>query len=391
VVNAALIPTLPRSAYVDEGVWQAERERIFARQWVLVGRDADIAATGDFLSVDVAGESVIVVRRDGGDLGAFYNVCRHRGAELVATCGPDACARGSFGGVIRCPYHSWTYGLDGTLRRTPFMPTPVMRVDEPITLHPVGVDTWGGFVFVNLTPSEAGPLLDQLGAMVERVRRYPVDELRSGVTFTYDVACNWKVIVENYNECYHCAPVHPELCDLVPAFRRGGADLEWVDGIPLREGAWTFTSSGTSQRAPFAGLDAAERERHKGELVYPNLLLSMSAEHVAAYNLQPRGPASTRVVCDLLFHPDEIARPTFDPSDASELWDLVNRQDWSICESVQRGMSSRAWTGGTFAPMEDESADISRWYLKAMTTAIEHDDEHDDGHDDGHDGRRGDG
>jgi Rieske 2Fe-2S family protein len=173
--------------------------------------------------------------------------------------------------------------------------------------------------------------------------------------------------------------VHPELCDLVPAFRRGGADLGWVDGIPLREGAWTFTSSGTSQRAPFAGLDAAERERHKGELVYPNLLLSMSAEHVAAYNLQPRGPASTRVVCDLLFHPDEIARPTFDPSDASELWDLVNRQDWSICESVQRGMSSRAWTGGTFAPMEDESADISRWYLKAMTTAT--------GHDDGQDGR----
>jgi Rieske 2Fe-2S family protein len=391
VVNAALIPTLPRSAYVDEGVWQAERERIFARQWVLVGRDAEIAATGDFLSVDVAGESVIVVRRDGGDLGAFYNVCRHRGAELVATCGPDACARGSFGGVIRCPYHSWTYGLDGTLRRTPFMSTPVMRVDEPITLHPVGVDTWGGFVFVNLTPSEAGPLLDQLGAMVERVRRYPVAELRSGVTFTYDVACNWKVIAENYNECYHCAPVHPELCDLVPAFRRGGTDLEWVDGIPLRDGAWTFTSSGTSQRAPFAGLDAAERERHKGELVYPNLLLSMSAEHVAAYNLQPRGPASTRVVCDLLFHPDEIARPTFDPSDASELWDLVNRQDWSICESVQRGMSSRAWTGGTFAPMEDESADISRWYLKAMTTATGDDHGHDDGQDDRHDGRRGDG
>ena len=112
-----------------------------------------------------------------------------------------------------------------------------------------------------------------------------------GATFTYDVACNWKVIAENYNECYHCAPVHPELCDLVPAFRRGGAELGWVDGIPHREGAWTFTSTGTSQRAPFEGLDDAERQRHKGELVYPNLLLSLSAEHVAAYNLQPRGPA----------------------------------------------------------------------------------------------------
>jgi Rieske 2Fe-2S family protein len=357
-VNRGLVPTLPRSAYVDEAAWQAERERIFARQWVLVGREADVTRPGDFVRVDVAGESVIVVRRDDGALGAFYNVCRHRGAELVDTCGAS---RGSFGALIRCPYHSWTYGLDGALRRTPFM-----EIDEPIALHPVAVDTWGGFVFVHLMPAEACALLDQLGPMVGRVRRYPLAALRSGATFTYDVACNWKVIAENYNECYHCGPVHPELCDLVPAFRRGGAELEWVDGIPLREGAWTFTFSGTTERAPFAGLDAAERERHKGELIYPNLLLSLSAEHVAAYILQPQGPADTRVVCDLLFHPDEIARPTFDPSDAGGFWDLVNRQDWAICESVQRGMSSRAWTGGTYAPMEDESADISRWYTTSM-------------------------
>jgi glycine betaine catabolism A len=370
-LNGALVPTLPRSAYVDEGAWQVERERIFARQWVLVGRESDLVSVGDFLRTDVAGESVIVVRRDDGELGAFYNVCRHRGAELVDTCGV---ASGSFGALIRCPYHSWTYGLDGALRRTPFMEIPVVdnpSIDAsvPVALHPVGVDTWGGFVFVHLTPAQARPLLDQLGAMVDRVRRYPLAELRSGATFTYDVACNWKVIAENYNECYHCAPVHPELCDLVPAFRRGGVELEWVDGIPMREGAWTFTSDGTSQRAPFEGLDAAERQRHKGELVYPNLLLSMSAEHVAAYNLQPRGPASTHVACDLLFHPDEIARATFDPSDAGDLWDIVNRQDWRICESVQRGMSSRAWTGGWFAPMEDESADISRWYLASMSAA----------------------
>jgi glycine betaine catabolism A len=362
-VNGALVPTLPRSAYVDEGAWQVERERIFARQWVLAGRESDIAAAGDYLRIDVAGESVIVVRRDDGELGAFYNVCRHRGAELVDTCGAR---RGSFGPLIRCPYHSWTYGLDGALRRTPFMDVPVTANKDAIGLHPVGVDTWGGFVFVHLTPAQARPLLDQLGAMVDRVQRYPLAELRSGATFEYDVACNWKVIAENYNECYHCAPVHPELCDLVPAFRRGGAELGWVDGIPLREGAWTFTSSGSSDRAPFQGLDAAERERHKGELVYPNLLLSLSAEHVAAYNLQPRGPAATHVVCDLLFHPDEIERAMFDPSDAGDLWDVVNRQDWRICESVQRGMSSRAWTGGWFAPMEDESADISRWYAASM-------------------------
>ena len=155
------------------------------------------------------------------------------------------------------------------------------------------------------------------------------------------MAANWKVLAENYNECYHCGPVHPELCALIPAFRHGGAGLEWEAGVPHREGAWTLTTTGTSARAPFPGLDDAERTRHKGELVYPNLLLSLAAEHVAAYSLRPRGPARTTVLCDLLFHPHEIASGRFDPSDAAELWDLVNRQDWAICESVQRGMSSR--------------------------------------------------
>ena len=364
-----MIPTLPRDVYVSAGVWAEERERIFAQQWVVVGRVDDVGGPGDYLRADVAGEQILVVRDDEGELNAFYNVCRHRGAELVDIGAPE---RGHLGPVIRCPYHQWTYGLDGWLRRRPFLPATGDDGDDgfdAIALHPVGVDTWGGFVFVHLSPPGATPLASQLGPVVERVRRYPLAELRRGVTFTYEVAANWKVLAENYNECYHCGPVHPELCELIPAFRRGGSGLEWEAGIPHRDGAWTLTTTGTSARAPFPDLDAAERSRHKGELVYPNLLLSLAAEHVTASSLRPRGLAHTTVVCDLLFHPDEIASSEFDPSDAAELWDLVNRQDWAICESVQRGMSSRAWQGGWFAPMEDESADISRWYLAAMGDA----------------------
>jgi Rieske 2Fe-2S family protein len=361
-----VIPTLPRDVYVSEVAWLEERERIFARQWVVVGRADDVDAPGDYLRTDVAGEQVLVVRDDGGELRAFYNVCRHRGAELVDIGAPE---RGHLGPVIRCPYHQWTYGLDGGLRRRPFLPTEELDGEDDIALHPVGVDEWGGFLFVHLSPAAAPPLASQLGAIIGRVRRYPLSELRRGVTLTYDVAANWKVLAENYNECDHCGPVHPELCELIPAFRRGGGGLEWEDGIPHRDGAWTLTTTGTSTRAPFRDLDEAERTRHKGELVYPNLLLSLAAEHVAASTLRPHGPARTTVVCDLLFHPDEIASEGFDPSDAAELWDLVNRQDWRICERVQRGMSSRAWQGGWFAPMEDDSADISRWYLAAMGDA----------------------
>jgi len=196
--------------------------------------------------------------------------------------------------------------------------------------------------------------------------RYPLERLEVGRRLTYDVRANYKVALENYNECYHCAGVHPELVRLVPAFGRGGADLDWEHGIPHREGAWTFTASGTSQRAPFPDLDEHERVRHKGELVYPNLLLSLSADHVAAFTVWPLAAGRTRIDCDLLFAADEQQRPGFDPSDAADFWDTVNRQDWAICESVQRGMSSRAYTTGWFAPMEEPSLDIRRWLLPRL-------------------------
>jgi Rieske 2Fe-2S family protein len=195
----------------------------------------------------------------------------------------------------------------------------------------------------------------------------------------YDVSANWKLVAENYNECYHCGPVHPELVQLVPAFGRGGADLDWDGGVPHRDGAWTFSFSGTSQRACFPELDAAERVRHKGELVYPNLLLSLSAEHVAAFRLQPLAVDRTRIVCDVLFAPDAVADAGFDPSDAADFWDLVNGQDWAICESVQRGMSSRAYGQGWYAPMEDLSLDMRRWLLPRLGLPADTDDRVDPG------------
>jgi Rieske 2Fe-2S family protein len=187
-------------------------------------------------------------------------------------------------------------------------------------------------------------------------------DLVTAVRIVYPVAANWKAIVENYNECYHCGPVHPELCELVPAFKQGGGgDLDWENGIAHREGAWTFTTSGTTTREPFPGLSPEEKERHKGQLIYPNLMLSLSADHVAAFTLWPHAPDSTTVVCDFLFHREEIMRPGFDPSDAVEFWDLVNRQDWQACQLVQRGMTSRRFTTGFYAPMEDWSKDIRRY------------------------------
>ena len=181
------------------------------------------------------------------------------------------------------------------------------------------------------------------------------------------MAANYKVLLENYNECYHCGPVHPELCRLVPAFAGGGADLDWEDGIPHREGAWTFTTTGTTTRAPLPGLDEDERTRHKGDLVYPNLMLSAVRRPRRGVRAAPAGRRPhRRGRARCCSPPTRRRRHGFDPSDAGELWDLVNRQDWAICESVQRGMSSRGYRHGWFAPMEDDSLDIRRWLLPLL-------------------------
>jgi Rieske 2Fe-2S family protein len=352
--------TLPSRYYRSEEIYARERERIFCREWICVGRETELLNAGDSKVLDVLGESVLLVRNEVGALRGFYNVCRHRGAQLCGTVLPGrATAGGVAGKRIRCPYHSWSYSFDGDLVATPY----VDGVDRTrFSLYPVGVETWGGFVFVHLTPSTAHSLAEQTGEVPARTTRYPLGRLRAGHVIRYDVAANWKIIVENYNECYHCGGVHPELCDIVPAFRRnGGGNLQWDQGIPHREGAYTFTGTGATARAPFPDLNADERVRHFGEVIYPNLFLSLSCEHVAVFMLQPKGPDRTLVECQFLFLPQEIESAGFDPSDAVEFWDITNRQDWAICESVQRGIAARPHEHGYYAPMEDYSLDIRRY------------------------------
>lgn len=355
--NLALEPSLPRDAYWGAAFYAREQEAIFWNQWFCAGRAAELPSTGDYRVLDVAGESVILIRGEDG-LHAHLNFCRHRGSRLL-------CGQGTVRGTIRCPYHSWAYAVDGRLVASPFVAESAIPAQSR-RLHSVGVEQWQGFVFVHLSPERAAEdgatLAAQLGPIPERLARYPFAELRAARSLRYDVRANWKVMLENYNECYHCAGVHPELCRVVPAFkRRGGAELDWEHGIPHRQGAWTFTTDGTSVRAPFATLDDEEKVRHKGELIYPNFMLSLAADHVAAFSLWPSGPAQTTILCDFLFDPAEMAKSNFDPADVVEFWDLVNRQDWRICESVQSGMRSRAFDRGYYAPMEDASLDIRRY------------------------------
>ena len=366
--GAAMTPSLPSRSYIDPSQFSEEKTRIFAREWMAACRSEEVPGPGDFHVVDLLGESVLIRRGADGGLRAHHNVCRHRGARLCLGEGarkweqaniPDAV---SAAGHVRCPYHGWVYDADGALVAAPHIGDDPALDHEQFSLYPVGLAEWGGFVFLRLDPDAGAHLDAQIGEAGARINNYPLGDLRIGHRIDYEVDANWKIICENYNECYHCGPVHPELCALVPAFRNGGGQgLDWLRGIPHRDGAVTFTWTGQSPRAPFPGLDQDELVRHKGELIYPNLFLSLARDHVAAFIIHPKGPASTRVECLFLFAADEVVRADFDHSDASGFWDTVNRQDWAICERVQLGMTSSVHTQGYYAPMEDANLDMRRY------------------------------
>lgn len=361
--------TLPSNWYLEQRIFELEREHIFNREWICVGREEELPNAGDHKILNVYGESVLLLRNQKNLLRAFYNVCRHRGASLCPiTEQENSNDRLPLrGGVINremitCPYHAWSYDLDGQLQQAPHMTEDMGFRVEDIQLHKVACEIWGGFIFINLSPETAPSFEQFIKPSAEQFERYPLSELRIGATIQYEVNANWKVLCENYNECYHCGPVHPELCQIVPAFKQaGGAGLDWEKGIPHRKGAWTFTASGTTKRRSFAGLSESEINHHKGDLVYPNLFLSFSSDHVAVFFLRAESANRTAIDCHFLFEPFEIDKPDFDPSDAVDFWHLVNRQDWSICERVQQGIQARVHKQGMFSPMEDWNLDIRRY------------------------------
>jgi glycine betaine catabolism A len=376
-MKTGLQKSLPSTYYLSEEIFGHEKEKIFFQEWFCAAREEQLPDPGDYLVLEVAGESILVVRTKEQEIKAHYNVCRHRGSRLIAAPGEEEKGDIKFGGGmlgangVRCPYHQWTYSLNGRLLNAPHTKEGKEFCKSEFSLHQVGVECWGGFVFLNLSPEAAAQtektLRTQFGEAMDHVQRYPLRELRAAKRIVYEVQANWKIIMENYNECYHCGPVHPELCEVVPAFRQqGGAALEWDRGIPHREGAVTFTRTGKTKRAPFPGLNEDEKIRHKGQLIYPNFMLSLACEHVTAFTLWPLSPQHTVVICDFLFHPEEMKKADFDPSDAVGFWDLVNRQDWEICKRVQQGTRSRVHAFGYYAPMEDLSLDIRRYVLERL-------------------------
>lgn len=349
-------PTLAGRDYATESVYAEERERIWFGGWICIGRAEEIPMPGDYLVRDLAGESIIVTRNRDGAIRGFYNVCAHRGTKLLDGTETGAC--GHVGKVIKCPYHAWSYDLDGRLVGTPNVDEDegFERGDYP--LHGIGAEAYAGFLFVNLAePADRAPLFDSLAAGTESItnfERYRMDELRVGVRIVYEVAANWKIVVENFNECLHCPTIHPELVQVVPLYRFGEVWDEETrdDGNWMIEGATSFTKSGHSTLPKFPDLLPDDYRMYYGTYQFPNLMLNLHPDAGMAYIALPNGPAHTTVVSEYLFRPETIAAADFAPEPVVELWDLISKQDWAVCERAQTGVSSRAYRTGVY-PRKD--------------------------------------
>ena len=332
---------LPRAAYVDPAVFEWERRHFFGGGWICVARSEQLPEPGD-QRAEAIGE--------GGVLRAFANSCRHRGHELMP-CGEGAQHR-----MIICPYHAWTYSLAGELRAAgSFKKMPGFDFRR-WGLPQLPATEWHGLVFVDASGGAAAPLEEALAKLDELVAPYEPERLVTAGRHSYDAAANWKIVTENYHECYHCPSIHPELCRVSPpkSGENYAADGAWIGGwMDLRDGVDTMSLDGSSYGVPLRGLDRQGLRSVIYVGIFPNVLLSLHPDYVMTHRMIPVAADSTRIECTWAFAPEAAAAPDFDPGYAVEFWDITNRQDWAACESVQRGLASPHASPGPLEASED--------------------------------------
>jgi Rieske 2Fe-2S family protein len=365
--DGVLSPTLAGRYYTDPDVLAAENERIFERDWYYAGRGDEVAAPGQFIRRQVGRETVLLVRGRDHRVRAFLNVCRHRGAQLCLT---DS---GTMRNSIRCPYHAWTYGLDGRLLTAPNWRAMASVDRAGYGLHQVHAELWEGLLWVSLA-SQPGSLREQLQPQIEdrladyaKFERYRLGDLKVGARAEYDVAANWKLIYENFQECYHCANIHPELVQAIPQFRSPAMGTGGYDpsGYPIADSRSSFSLTGQTALPRLPGLLPEDDRLFYGMVVRPNCFLSLVSDHVIVHRFEPVAPDRTRAVCEWLFPAQTLDSGRYDVADAVALFGRVNDQDFAAAAWCQPNMSSRAYRqGGVLVPSEQQV--ISRyhqWYL----------------------------
>nr|WP_205863141.1 aromatic ring-hydroxylating dioxygenase subunit alpha [Planosporangium thailandense] len=364
---ASLLPTLPGHYYTDPAIFSLEQSRIFESMWFCAVRASDLANPGSFKSVDIGKESVIIVRGRQGELRAFLNICRHRGAKL---CTEDS---GEVKRAFQCPYHAWTYGLDGKLVAAPNL-TKMPDIDRTeYGLVNVHLREWLGYVWVCLADEPPSFEDDVMGAVTERlgelevIDSYEIGDLAVGRRIVYDVKANWKLLIENFMECYHCATIHPELTEVLPEFADGYAAQYYVGhGAEFGEEIKGFTVDGSEGFEKLPGVGDDQDRRYYAITIKPQVFVNLVPDHIIWHRMYPVAVDRTIVECDWLYSKEVVASGK-DVSRSVELFHRVNTQDFDVCERCQPAMSSRAYAaGGVLVPSEHHIGAFHEWVTEKI-------------------------
>jgi len=347
---------LPAWCYTSDAFYQREMETVFRRSWVLIGRAESIAQPGDFITVEVGGAPLVILRDRSGQIRAFANSCRHRGAKLLE--GEGHCTS-----HIVCPYHSWSFALDGRLAAAPGMQGIKAFDLANYGLLPVRLDSWAGFLFVNLD-GQAQPLLAYLGEITKILEGYDFGSMVLTRSKTYQLSCNWKLVIENGMEDYHTATVH-----------RGSIGAQKIDLVP-GEGNWEAgffetektiaTLPGETAALPY--ITTLSERAKRGTyfvLVYPCANFACNQDGVFWVELYPKGPARTDLVLRFAFPRSTVARPDFEEivQRYYHRCDVSVPEDINISEIQQRGLSSPLARPGRVSLQEPIVHAFANWLL----------------------------
>ena len=359
--------TLPGHYYGSPEVHERESERIFRSEWLCVATAARIPKTGDWVRVELEGDSLLIIRGEGGTIQAFHNMCRHRGTRLCSE------AEGHFKKFAICPYHAWAYGLDGSLARAPHMEGVDCFNQDELGLISVSTTEWEGQVFVNFSEQPV-PFDQALASLIGKFTRWELPDLVPVHSTVYEIEVNWKLVIQNYSECYHCPALHPQLNRLTP-FRDASNDLTEgnVLGGPmhLSKNAFSMTMSGRTCGLPLGDLAGPELRDVHYYVIFPNMFLSLMPDYALVHRIHRLGPTRSRIECEWLFRRESTEQPGFDPSDAIEFWDVTNRQDWAISEESQKGIASSAYRPGPYSNLESMIAELDRTYLRQLGETLD--------------------
>jgi len=363
--------TLPASWFYDADHYRQELGAIWKTDWLCIGREEDWPEAGDFRRLQIADESILVTRAGDGALNAFHNTCRHRGSVL---CEAES---GRFkGGRIVCPYHAWSYALSGELERTPRSTARDGLRLQDFPLYRVALETWGGFVFVNLAANPRQGLRDALGDEAGHVAAWPLEALRRVHRATHRLACNWKIFWENYLECYHCPGVHPDLCRLVPIY--GSGFMEYADAgqeppdpqrprAMLRPGAVTWSTDGATDLPWFEGLGTADAERGMTfASLPPTMFLVAHVDYVRTVRVLPLGPEQTELTVDWYVHRDVLDHPALDVERLVAFGSQVVGEDARVCELNQQGIRCSRHEHGVLLEVEDYVHEFEQWVRRRL-------------------------